>query len=105
MNRLYVAESAASLDELSGELKLSYWGGGNPLSKACRRVAPALTALLAVLDLITLEFSRANPLRRTPLQRDGGVTDVFHRQCDGLARRGWRRGRGQIQSSISRLEH
>lgn len=67
-NRLYVAGSVAFLDELFGELKLSYWGGKNPLSKACRQVAPVLTALLAVLDLITLEFSRADPLRRTPLQ-------------------------------------
>lgn len=90
VNRLYVATvSVACLDELFGELKLSS-GGGDLLSKACGRVAPALTALLAVLDLITLEFRRANPLRRTPLQRDGCVTDVFHRQRNGLAGRGWR---------------
>lgn len=47
-------------------------------------LAPALTALLAVLDPITLELSRADPLRRPPLQRDGSVADVVDTQSDGL---------------------
>lgn len=56
----------------------------NSVSKACRWLAPALTALLAVLNPITLEFNGADPLRRTPLQRDSSVTDVVHAQSDGL---------------------
>lgn len=53
----------------------------------------ALTALLAVLNPVTLELSRADPLRRPPLERDSSVTDVFHRQPDGLTCRSLERQR------------
>ena len=46
---------------------------------------PALTALLAVLDPIAIQLSGAHTVWSSPLQRDGGVTDVIHTQANRLA--------------------
>lgn len=52
-----------------------------------RFLASALTAFLAVLDAVALEFSGADPLGRPPLQRDRRVADVVDAQSSGFTRR------------------
>lgn len=60
------------------------------------------TSSFAVLQNISVDSARAHFLRRTPLERAGGVGHILYRQADGLAGGGWG-GRGLISMLMSQV--
>lgn len=55
--------------------------------------AAALTAILAVLHAVAVEASSSHALWGPPLEGDGGVRDILHRQVAGLTGGAWAEGR------------
>lgn len=50
------------------------------------------TSSFAVLERVSVDSARAHFLRRTPLERTGGVGHILHCQANGLAGGGWEGG-------------
>ena len=67
---------------------------GRPGRGQGARPGGALTrALPAVLHTVAVQASGSRALRGPPLEGDGGVGDVLHRQVGGLTGRAWAEGR------------
>ena len=67
---------------------------GRPSRGQGARAGGALTrALSAVLHAVAVQPSGSCALGGPPLEGDGGVGDILHRQVGGLAGRAWAEGR------------